>query len=68
MPPGDEKSKENVEAAEARGEEIVGPGGGCDDGECARGHEAEAHDGDDGDGVGASGDDAGAVEKEPDGR
>src|SRR5713101_4628263 len=67
VPPGNEKSKDDVQAAKARGQKPVGPGCGSDDGERAGGHEAEAHDGDNGDGVRASGDDAGAVEKEPGG-
>src|ERR1700720_2061143 len=65
VPPGNEKSKDDVQAAESSGEKPVCPRGGSDDGECAGGHEAESHDWDDGDGVGASGDDAGAIEKEP---
>jgi len=68
VPPGNEKSKDDVESAKTGGEKPVGPGCGGNDGEGARGHEAESHDGDDRDGVGAAGDDAGAVEKEPGGR
>src|SRR5712691_9990752 len=67
VPPGNEKSKDDVEAAKTGGQKPVGPGCRGDDGERARGHEAEAHDGDDGDGIRASGDDAGAIEKEPGG-
>src|ERR1700719_2415658 len=65
VPPGNEKSKDDVESAKTGGQERVRPGRGSDDCERAGGHEAESHDGDDGDGVRASGDDAGAVEKEP---
>src|ERR1700676_1034348 len=58
MPPGDEESKDDVQAAEAGGEKIVCPGGGREGGEGAGGHETQAHDGNDRDGVGAAGDDA----------
>src|SRR5258706_9101727 len=68
VPPGDEKSKDDVQATESRGQEIVGPGCGCDDSECARGHETKSHDGDNGDGIRAAGNDASAVEKQPSGR
>src|ERR1700722_2519243 len=67
VPPGNEESKNDVEAAEAGSQEIVGPGSGREERECSGGHEAEAHDGDDGNRVGASGDDSGAVEQEPGG-
>ncbi len=65
MPPGDEKSEENVEAAETCGQKPVPLGGGAENGEAAEKHEAQAHDGEDGDGECASGHDAGAVEQQP---
>src|ERR1035438_413288 len=68
VPPCNEKSKDDMETAEAGGEEIVCPGGGGEYCQRAGGHETEAHDGDDGDGIGASGDDSGSVEEEPGGR
>src|SRR6267154_1789834 len=68
VPPGNEKSKDDVEPAKTGGEEPGGPGGGGDDGERARGHETESHDGDGGNVERATGDNAGAVEKKPGGR
>src|SRR6266403_604921 len=67
VPPGNEKSKDDVESAKTGGQKPVGPGCGGDDCKRARGHEAEAHDRDNGDRVSASGDDSGAIEKEPGG-
>jgi len=72
VPPGDEKSEEDVDAAESGGEEGVGRD--CSDSGCGRngceradGHEADAHHRDDGDGVEAAGDDSRAVKEQPGG-
>ena len=67
MPPGDEKSENDVEAAEAGGQKPVAPGHGTKDSQAAEKHEAEAHDGDDGNGERASSHDSGAVEQQPGG-
>ena len=65
MPPGDEKSEDNVETAEARGQEPTSPRDRAEDRETAEEHETEAHDGHDGNGECASGHDAGAIQEEP---
>jgi hypothetical protein len=67
VPPGDDESEDDVEAAEAGGQKPVAPGRGAKDGEAAEQHEAESHDGDGGDGEGASGHDSGAIEEQPGG-
>src|SRR5450631_256590 len=67
VPPGDEESEEDVESAEACGQEPVAPGRGAEDSESAEKHEAKAHHWDDLDGEGASGNNAGTVEQEPSG-
>ena len=59
------ESEEDVESAEACGQEPVAPSGRTEDGEATEEHEAESHDGDGLDRVRASGHDAGAVEQEP---
>ena len=64
MPPGDEESEEDVESAEACGQEPVAPSGRTEDGEATEEHEAESHDGDDLDRVRASGHNAGTVEQQ----
>src|SRR5208337_2690770 len=65
VPPGDEESENEVQAAEAAGQKPVAPGRGRENGETAEEHETKAHDGKDGDGESASGHDAGAVKQQP---
>src|SRR5208283_4506195 len=67
VPPGDEKSEDDMQAAESGGQEPVAPGSGTKYSEAAEQHEADAHDGEDRNRECASGDDASAVKEQPGG-
>src|SRR5690554_3030351 len=49
VPPCDDESEDDVETAEATGEDHVGPGGWGEESDRAEAHEAESHEGDDAD-------------------
>src|SRR3979411_2016425 len=65
VPPRDERAEYDMQAAEAGGEKIIGPGCGTEGGEASHDHEGDAHEGDNRDGKCAAGGEACAVKEEP---